>query len=354
METSTKFSTTELVLVTSNSVISKLFLVYPAAFATLGGSASILLSIMTVIAGFILTMVFVRLYNNRENSFLITGKKSAKICLWVVFILLFTVNQAYFVRSIVESLKISILPDSPIFFIAVIFMSCVLISSITGLKSIIRAHSFIVPFTIIMTVILSLSSIGNIDFYNIFPLFGNGPSMFIYLILLTSYFEDFIVLLFIIPYASERTSFKKVIIPSYVISSIMLIIIISLYTLVIPYSVSDSFFIPVYRVAQYVSYKSFMARMESIFTIAWILSCFLNSAIYLYITAMLSGRIFNAKTSRPYMYVLSTIILMLSFIPDNTSELVKFSDFYAYPRFILGILLPIIILYISRKKGSEL
>ena len=353
METSTKFSTTELVLLISNAVISKLFLVYPSSFSALGASASILLALFTALLGLIFTLLLVRLCKSKKDITQIIPSKPIKILACIIFVLLFVLNQGYFVRSVAESLKISILPDSSLFLITLIYMAGVLICSHTGLKSIVRAHSIITPFTIILLIFLTVASINNFDFYNIFPVMGNGYKMLPYLVVLSSYFEDFILLMFIIPFSSERASFKKIIIPSYIVSSLALVIVIGTYTLTIPYTVSGTFFIPVYRIAQYINFQSFMARMESIFTIGWILSYFLTSATYLYICAMITGRIFGTRRCRPYMYVISAIIFGVAFIPKDTLQLVEISRLYAIPRLVVGMLLPVVILLLYKKRGEK-
>lgn len=354
METSTKFSSTELVFVISNSVISKLFLVYPSAFAALGASASIILAVFTSIIGLLFTIATIYLYKNKKDDIShMIGKKIFKIPFVILTIALFTGNQGYFVRSVAESLKISILPESPLFFITLIYMIGVLICSHTGLKAIIRAHSFIVPFTLIMALILLLSSVTNFDYYNIFPIMGNGSQMFMYFLILASYFADFMLLMFLMPFASEKATYKKIAIPSFIISSVMLIVIIAIYTLTIPYNTSGSFFIPVYRISQYVSYQSFLSRMESIFTIGWMLSYFITSATYLYVTSMLTGRLFNSKGYRPYMYAISLVIFGISFIPQNTNQLIEWSNFFATPRLIIGMLLPLLILLTVKSREDR-
>ena len=353
METSTKFSNTELVFVTSNSVISKLFLVYPSAFAALGASASIILAGLTAITGLVFTIITICLYKKKFDILQIVETKFIRTVFSILLILLFIGNQGYFVRSVAESLKISILPESPLFLITLIYMSGVVICSRTGLKAIIRAHSFVTPFTIALVILLLASSVNNFDFYSVFPIMGNGNAMFSYLGILASYFADFILLMFLIPFSSDKASYKKTIIASHIISSVMLFIIMGIYTLTIPYSVSGTFFIPVYRIAQYINYQSFMARMESFFTIGWMLSYFLTSAIYLYVASMLTGRIFKAKRYRPYMYVIALVIFIISFIPKNTSELIQWSNFFATPRLIVGMILPVLILLSARFKEGR-
>ncbi len=352
METSTKFSTTELVLLISNAVISKLFLVYPSTFSALGASATIILALFTAVLGLIFTNFLVKLYKSKTDISQIIQNKCIKISFSVITVILFVLNQGYFVRSVAESIKLSILPDSSLFFITLIYMAGVLICARTGLKSIVRAHSFVTPFTIAFLVLLMVLSSKNFDVYNIFPIFGNGYKMLPYILVLVSYFEDFILLMFIIPFTCEKTNFKKIIIPSYIISSAALIAVMTLYTLTTPYTVSDTFFIPIYQVARYINFHSFIARMESVFTIGWILSYFLTSSTYIYVSAMLTGRMFGAKTYRPYIYVICLIIFGLSFIPKDTEMLVEISRIYAIPRLVAGMILPVIIL-IFKKRGKN-
>ena len=182
---------------------------------------------------------------------------------------------------------------------------------------------------------------------------GKGKTMFLYLPLLLAYFGDFIILLLVLPFASKKADIKKIVYPSYIISSIVLVSVIGAYTLVIPPDASDNFFIPIYRVAQHINFQSFMARMESVFTIGWMLSFFLTSATYVYITSMLMGRITKAKSYRPYMYFTVIVILTLSFVPDNINSLVKYSNYFSAPRLVLCMIIPIIILALQKHKEAK-
>lgn len=353
METSTKFSGTELMLVVTNSIISKLFLTYPSAFSSLAASAGIILSLCTVVAGGILMVLTVYLYGKkREDITNILKNKACRYIITVIIIILLIINLSLFVRSVSESIKISLLPSSPLFFISFIFVLGALICSHTGLKAIVRSHSFIVPFTLAMVAILILSSVRNFDFYNIFPIMGNGYGMFSYLWILCGYFADFLTFLLLIPFSSDNMSFGKVTAGSFIISSAVLVSVISMYTLIIPYTTSDTLFIPVYRIAQYINYESFMSRVESIFTVGWLLSFFANASLQIYLASMLTGRIFRQKSNRPAMYVISVLVLSASMIPKNTAQLVNWLNNFTIPKLIVGIILPIIILCIARYKEA--
>lgn len=355
METSTKFSTAELTLTVTNCIISKMFLTYPASFAKLASSAGIILALCTVLLGGVFFGVVLWLYGNKRCCItsLITNRYVRTIST-IIICVLFIINTSLFVRLVAESLKVSILPSSPIFFVSFLFVITLLICSHTGLKAIIRAHSLILPFTLGVLVLLSISSVANIELTNIFPLFGRGGGMFGYLWMLCSYFGDFIVFFLIIPFGSEKASVKKSVIAIYGISSAVLVGVIALYTFVLPQSyMQSSFFIPVYRIAEYINYKSFMSRLEPLFTVGWMLSFLGNGAIYLYMTSMLTGRLFNARSNRPFMYILSAVILILSLVPKNTAQLTDWFGWLSVPRFILFLILPVAILWISRIREAK-
>lgn len=351
LETSTTFSEKELATVVANCIISKLFLTYPSAFSALAGSGSVVLALATVLAGGLMVALTVKLYGKSRKGItdFIKGK-TKKATFTAVAILLFTVNLALFTRSVSESIKISLLPQAPLWFVTLIFTVGILLFALTGLKATVRAHSFILPLTLAGVIVLLLSSAENFDIYNIFPLFGKGGVMFTYLWLLCSYFSDLFVLMFLMPFASNKVTFKGVAVKSYIISSAVLVAVILTYTLALPYGSWDGIFIPVYRIAQFINFKSFLSRLESVFCSMWLLSFYGNGATYLYLASMLTGRLTGAKSNRPAMCILTALITLLSFIPQSTSQLVQWANFYSVPKLVIGILLPWIIFTAGRVK----
>ncbi|MBQ6907463.1 MAG: GerAB/ArcD/ProY family transporter, partial [Clostridia bacterium] len=151
METSSKFSKAEIVFTAINCVIAKLFLIFPSVFPAISASSAVILALFTVLSGFMFVYLTSFLYNNKKTDIIrICKNAKVKTALSLLFIFTFIINQSIFVRSVAESLKISLLPGSPLMYITIIFMTGVFICAYTGLKSIIRVHSLIVPFTIFM------------------------------------------------------------------------------------------------------------------------------------------------------------------------------------------------------------
>ncbi|MBR0277845.1 MAG: GerAB/ArcD/ProY family transporter, partial [Clostridia bacterium] len=197
---------------------------------------------------------------------------------------------------------------------------------------------------------LYIYSTKGFDFYNIFPILGNGPDKFLYSISLSGYFSDFIIISFLLPFTKEKTNYCKIVKPSFIVSSVMLVITVAVYILTVPYNTKVSFFIPVYRIAQYIDYGSFISRLESIFTISWILCFFAYSALQLYIMSMIAGRIFLSINNRPAIAFFAIIITIFSLLPSNTAQLVKISKLFEIPRLTVFIILPIVILLSAYRK----
>lgn len=361
MERSTRFSNTQLTLVTVNCVIAKLFLIFPSSFSTLGGSAGILLAVYTCLLGGVFVWGVSYFYRAFPGMDLIAVTKHylgkwAGVLLTCLIIVLFTLNQALFLRSIIESIKISVLPRSPMLFSIFVYMAGVLLCSWTGLKALIRAHAFIVPYTVVMAVLLYLSAVGNYNASNIFPILGNGAGMFAYGLLLASYFADFLVLMLLMPFAEHSGDFGKIAGRSWCFTSLLLLATIASYTLTVSYQSSGRFLIPVFRIAQYIDYGSFISRLESVFSVGWFLCFFASSALHLYLIAMLTGRLTGRRRSRPYMLSYAILISALSMYPQNTAEVLRYTNAVATPRLIVGILIPLAVLctaYMRKNKRRK-
>lgn len=350
METSTFFSKKELSLTVANCMTVKMFLVYPHTLARHCASAGILVSLVTIAVGGAIIFALSCLFEKKRTDITeVFGGKISKTVVILLFVAFFVFNQALFLRTVSESLKITVLPESPVTFISSVFIGAALLCAHTGLKAIVRAHSFTVPFTVGLLAILALSSLRNFDISNIFPVLGNGSRSFSSVWLFVSYFSDFVTLFFLAPFASKKTSFKKIAKSSFIVSSLIMITVTVLYTLTVPYTVSDSYFIPIYKIAQYINYESFMSRLESVFTVGWIIGFIMYSALNIYIISMVTGRIFCANNCRKYMYFYTPLIVILSTLPENTAALTDKSGIFAVLRLAAGFVLPTCLL-IFRKR----
>jgi len=342
VQKATRFSKTEVVFVAVNSIITKLFLIFPATLVQIGKSASIIMSLYISALGYVILYFIARLYRSfcGQTIIEVTGYvfgKYARLVYSIMISATFIVINGLFLRCVSESINMSLMPDTDVNIISLIFIIGVCIAVFSGLKAIIRCHAVIVPVTLCVCIVLFLGSISSFDYNKIYPIFGDGLSSFALGSLLCSYFTDFFVIMLLMPYMDNKIKLRSVVNQSVVISSIVLIAIISAVLL----AVENSTIIPVFKLGQNFKVRNYTPRLESVFTAAWFLSFYLNFSLLLYYSCKLFS---NGKRYKTIIIPLGFIAFAISIIPQNIYDVNKWLDYLSFGRLFVFMLLPAIIL----------
>ncbi len=345
MQKATRFSKTEVILVAVNSIITKLFLIFPATVIQIGGSASIILSLYISLIGYLILLFITILYKKFGNISIIkitenTFGKYFSIIYAFILAIIFVLINGMFLRCVSESISLSLMPETNVSIISLIFIIGVTIAAFSGLKAIVRCHAVIVPLTLFVVAILFAGSVSTFDYSKIFPLLGNGSSVFSIGALLCSYFSDYFVILFILPYVQKGVKLSNIITKTSIISALVLIFIISAVLL----SVDNSTVIPVFKLAQNFELFGYTPRLESIFTAAWFLSFYLNFSLLQYFSCRLFCHKHNYKAA---IIPLSIIVFVISIIPKTINDISKVLDYLSLARLVAFFAFPIIILAYS-------
>ncbi len=348
MQKSTEFSLCEIVFVAVNSVITKLFLIFPATLIEVGKSASLLLTIFITVIAYGVLMLIALLYKKFENKSILSicdyaFGKWGKVFYRVVLSLLFLIICGTFLRCVSESISLSLMPDININIISLTFISGVSIAVFSGLKGIVRCHGVIVPITLTVVIILFLGSVSSFEINNMFPLFADGVSTFVIGSLLCSFFTDCIIITLIIPYTKKDVTVARVFNLSTVVSFLALITVVS----AVLFATDDNTFIPVFKLGQNFKAWEYTPRLESVFTAAWFLSFFLNFSLLLYFACkLMSGK----KSYKPLIIPFAFIVFAISVIPKDIIILTKCLDIISVARLIILFALPIIALAVANIK----
>lgn len=347
MSKATEFSPKEVVLVAVNSIITKLFLLFPSTLTTVGKSSSIILCLLTAAAGVIILYAIAALYGKAGNKSIITitGKvfgKAAKRIYAYIIAAVFIIMCGLLLRSVSESINMSLMPAVDVNIISLIFIIGVSVAAYVGLKAIVRCHAVVVPITLAAAAVLFAGSIKSFDANDIYPVFGDGVKNLLYSLLFTTYFTDFFVITMIFPYMQKSAAAKPVIMRSAVYSSAVLIAIISAVVL----AVENNTVIPVFRLAREFSFSSSSA-VESIFTSLWFLSFYLNFSLMLYYGCKLFAM--NGSYSKiivPFAFITYGI----SVLPSNITVLARWTEILDLVKLAVFFVIPIIILSASALK----
>lgn len=335
MQRATAFTEKELVFVMVNSIITKLYLLYPETVVSYGRSASFLLTLLIIGIGYLFIFAIAMLYQK------FTLNRFIKI---IISLTLVCIN-GLFLRSVSESINITLLPNLGVNLISLFFLIGVCIAVLSGLKAIVRSHSVIVPITLGVTGLLFLFNLKYFNLNNMYPIFADGTSSFTPAIVLSSYFTDFFLVLLLAPYKAKQVNMKSVILKGFGISSIALIAIISC----VLFTLNEQTIIPVYKLAQNISVGEYTPRLEVIYSFVWFLSFYLNFSLMLYLSCKLFC---NGKTNKNTIIPLAFLSFAVSIIPKNILQLENSLKVLMYVKIIVFYCLPIIILLLRRSRKA--
>ncbi|MBQ7075276.1 MAG: GerAB/ArcD/ProY family transporter [Clostridia bacterium] len=337
MNKATAFSEKELIFVVVNSIITKLYLIYPKTVISYGKSASIVLTLSIIALGYVFVYTIAFLFNKRG----LILNKTTSIIMAITLICI----SGLFLRSISESINITLLPHISVHLISLFFITGVCIAVYSGLKAIVRSHAVIVPITLAVTVIMLLSNIKHININNIYPVLGDGLSSFTPVLMLSSYFSDFFLVLLISRYIRKNANTKKIILNGFAISSALLLVMISFILL----TINESTIIPVYKLAQNIGVGLYTPRLEVIYSFVWFLSFYLN---FSFIICMSTNLMSNGKTNKKLIIPLIITVFGISVLPRNTNQLEVSLNALMYIKIAVFYILPISIMLFKRRQKN--
>lgn len=250
-----------------------------------------------------------------------------------------------------EDIKNVLFKKTPFEHVTLLFCVGMFIGAFYGPRSLFRSSIIIFPIIALGLVIMFMLVRDKIDLTNITPILGVKPKVLFWDGLQSiGRYESLCVLLFIPPNVKNIKKVGKTTI--IVMSGIIILNLFMLFT-IIPYPTIIENYFPLFELTRLISVGRFFQRVESIFTLLWILATliyFSGSALF---SIMIAKKIFNIKYPRRILPALIIITLTFSlFLKDYNVALQIRSFMYIYITPILVIIIPLIILLLAKLKSS--
>ena len=343
----------ELFFIILNISTYKIFTGYASLFPQKSGSSAPISALLSGTLVFFIVLLLLSLCEKKgEKSiiFLTPVKLRLPFFLFIFAYLLF--SSASTLRFTEELIKAVSFPTAPLTYIAIIIISAVVICCAQGFDAVSRLHSIIIPLAIALTLPILISSSRYGTAYNLFPILGYGVSeTFSTALLGAGLYGDIIILFLLFPFCNEETCYKKTALFSLGTGVIINTAIITVFTLLTPYTVSQTISHPFLQLVKLFSAGRFFQRIDGYFMYAvsgcGILSVALNFAVISY----LAKQTFSLPKMRPLSYPLGLLTLLLSVIITNRETALTLSTnglFIFFPFVLLAIFL--ILLFKRRKK----
>lgn len=357
----TKIGSIEAIFIILTIVVSHSMLSLPRNYITITKSATIINIFFITGIATLLSILIYKLIKNFNSSDIIDiseylGGKVFKNIIGTIFIFHFIICSSMLLRNFCEGLKLVYFPMTEIVFILLLFIIGICISNILGNNTSIKSNLIILPFALLSIIFIFIANFKNFTPQKIFPILGNGfyDTFIVGLINLTS-FEGIIYLYFLPPYLKEPEKYKKIAITSMLLTGLYLVLCVSILLFIFPAFHSTNEIMPLYSATRYISFGTFLQRMDSFFMLIWIMAFLSYLAIICKFCIGIFQKITNVKNSKPIITIFGFLILGISLLPKNLS-ITNFFENNIYHYLSLGIvfILSIGILIIANiKKRSE-
>lgn len=276
----------------------------------------------------------------------------------MLFISYFIISSSILLREFCEAIEIVYYPMTDVFFVILLFIICIAITSKLEFTATLKTNLIIIPIMLFSIIFLFASNMKSFSFNRIFPILGNGfVNTFILGIGNIYSFSGIAFLYFLPPLLKKPENFKKVSITSVVIFAIYIILTVSVILFMFSFFVSEDEILPLYFAARYIEIGSFFVRLESVFLLIWMLifACYLS--IVVRFSMLIFKKITNIKSTKILAYPFSILMLAIALLPKNYAN-VKYYEANIYKYIILGFsyafcLLLLIFANIKRRKERK-
>ncbi len=341
--------------ITINAIVAKMLLTYPQAFFELCGNAAwittIVCTALAVLVFGCIRLTYTSKYNVIELAYRIGGKGLRIAVGFAVFVVL-CANIFSIMRIFPEIVRLVLLQGTYFEVIGMLFVTALVLGSISGLQAIGRVHELFVPIAGVIFAVFIILLLPSYRAENIFPLLGTGAyNVFVKGISVLSVFADLLMLNILIPKTESLGVYKKSGTKAIIIGGICVILIAFSYGFAYTYPASTKFIAPVYQLERLIHLTNFFSRFEAVFHFVWSVSILLYGSLYIVVLAMVWQTSFGLKFRKPLIIPIAAIIAGASVIPPSFGSIINAEIFINKWIYIPAFLIPLIMGIIYRTKN---
>ena len=337
-----KIGTVEAIFIMLSVVVARATLSLSKSLVSLTNSSTIINIVFISIIAIILGLLICKLIKSLGNGDIIDiseylGGKVLKNIVGTIFIINFVVCSSMLLRNFCEGLEIVYFQMTDIIFVILLFVIGMCIVNHLGFNATFKANLIILPIALLSIVLIFFANFKNFDPQKMFPILGDGAfNTFVTGLINLASFEGILYLYLLPPHLKKPENYKKIVIISILITSIYLVLCVSIILFIFPAFFTTNEMMTLYSAARYISFGTFLQRLESIFMLVWIM----NFVSYLAITCKFSLNIFqkmtNVKNTKPLVNIFGLLILGVALLPKNVA-ISSFFENYIYNHIVIGI-----------------
>ncbi len=252
---------------------------------------------------------------------LLLGQWVAKL-LGALYVLFFWVTGLTVVREIVGTVRVTLLPKTPLVVICFMIALAIIYGAYLGMEAMARLIELIALFLPIMVIALITGLMGSIHWDAFFPFMETGWRGAIRGALVpSSWFGEVIVLAYLLPNVSSHHRFLSSLLFSLVITAGLLSIIVMLIIGVFGATEASRTPLATYELMRYVQFGSFLQHMDALFLFPWLMFMLIKGLLFFYVAVISFSQMMGLSdhqfTITPLVF-LSTVVSHWVFSDDTT------------------------------------
>ncbi|WP_227935591.1 GerAB/ArcD/ProY family transporter [Alkalihalobacillus deserti] len=248
-----------------------------------------------------------------------------------------------------EFLSATVLPQTPLVVIigGMVFLCGFAING--GLEVLTRVGEVVIPIFLVFIIVMIILLLPDIDVMQMQPIFGKGivPSIKGAIPLLT-WFSQFFVLSFLLPFISDQKNSKKWGVISIVMIT-MTMVATNFIVLLVFGNVVDSFTFPLMSVVRYIAVADFLSHLESIVMAIWVASAFMKIGIFYYVVVLGTAEWLNLSDYRLLVWPIGFLLVVLTIwqVPNVTEYYAYIESSEPFLSLIFNTLIPMFFLFVA-------
>ncbi|MFC4767638.1 GerAB/ArcD/ProY family transporter [Effusibacillus consociatus] len=339
--------------------VSDIFLSFPQQLVLYGGPAGWMIPLISMLFSLVVWGIMGPVLARRREGNLVSLSRRYVGGWWagivsllvVIFLLLYTAST---MRLFTETVITTVLPKSPISFVAVPFLLAVVYYAYMGVEGLSRVAWFLTPWLLIGLVAL-LALNGNwVNPEYMFPFWGNGIVNL--LIDGASFTGMFINILFLAilasllrnPKDSVRIGIWNIVVVgiAYALVTLVFIMVFS------PEAATRSPF-PMYQLGRLIYAGRFIQRLEAAFVFIWVAMALIKLSLSIWISSYLIAAASGMPVYRPLVFPIALIVYSLSFAVGSFPEMLEWNNLLLRRSWTVVIGLPLLTLVWVRFKNRK-
>jgi spore germination protein KB len=276
----------------------------------------------------------------------------------LLFIFFSFVGAATLLFYVGNFISTQVMPETPIQFINMLFISIVIMGLRLGLETLARAAEILFPWFMMLFIALAVFISPQIEIQNLEPVLETGikPIFKAALSLVGTASLTLIVFFMIFPvHVNSPKEARKAFLIATLLGGIIIILITFLTITVLGTDTTARNLYPTYALAKKVNVGNFVERIESFVAGMWFMSIYFKMTIYCYACVIGLAQILKLKDYRPLCFPLGMILVVYSLVVyPNVSYMAKWDSTVYIPYVVsFGLLLPLLLLGVSAVKGKK-